>query len=218
MDLDLSNDWTVFDNTKRVTVTKAGTSEVMVVENALRHQVTRREAADSGGAYTVEDVVWNLPYAQAKAFRPVAGSLLRSETCEDEVWFVVEVARSTLESRYRCFCKNCAITPELGELIQIERSTPGRDTDNAPYAVWKPLEVNILARIQEEYSEIAVENERKRRKVSHRVYIAGPVTVQAGDRVVADQLTLNVKRVTGKGELGSMIVLDAELADDPEAG
>jgi hypothetical protein len=105
MNLDLSPDLAaIADGLESITVEPQGSSAESpgaVVPHALRRAMTVQEAAASGGRYTTADVVWHLPVAEL-AQSPRPGDVIRDG--DGGSWLILEVARTTLRTRWRCTC------------------------------------------------------------------------------------------------------------------
>ena len=113
-DLDLTNDYLVFDATESVTVRRvtagpttsnAGIiSETLIdtaVANALRERIETREIEISGGKLRAGDVAWNIPIAQLAA-QPKAGDRIVAGT---ETWIVLRVDEVALRTAWRVIAR-----------------------------------------------------------------------------------------------------------------
>jgi hypothetical protein len=96
---------TIIDGLEPVTLrrrrTDADPAEARIA-CALRTTVKTHELAAGGGKYTASDAVWHLPAAELSE-PPALGDLL----CDGagRRWAVLEVARTTLGTRWRCIAR-----------------------------------------------------------------------------------------------------------------
>ena len=104
MPLDISGDYAIWDGSETVTHTsKPATGNVTdSVAKALRRAVTIREVTASGGYYTMQDTIWHLALDEM-AYTPKEGDT--TTDASSVVWTIIEVAKQTLSSRWRCVCR-----------------------------------------------------------------------------------------------------------------
>lgn len=215
---DIEDDLDDVDGIEDVFLTYVGTN-VEVEVKALRHQISAREAAASGGAYTVADTMFNVK-AKALDAPPGIGSLISTDD-RAETWTVFGVDRAAARTRYRILCKRApALSTDAPdtEYVTLEKVTYIKDADGAKYPTWSTLASQVLARVSEIEAVSVVDSERKRLKVSHQVFVDADyaTTVTAGQRIRrgSGELLL-VRRVTGKSTLGGQVVLECERQRRP---
>ena len=134
----------VIDDLAQVTLIRAGTLAETVVNSALSQTIRTREAESSGGRYLSSDVVWHLPAAQLpEAPRP--GDVLVES---GRRWTILDVQQATLRSRWRCVCRELAITAGLDEFVDIEKALYEKTNAGAQRAVWFTWRSGVRAKIQ----------------------------------------------------------------------
>jgi len=218
---DIEDDLDDVDGVEDVFLTFVGTA-VEVEVPASRHQISVREAAASGGAYTTADTIFNIASKRLDS-PPGVGSLVKTDD-RLETWTVNGVDRAAARTRLRLWCKQVAVlpppeegAPEASEFIVIEKPTYTKDKDGMKTATWTDLQVDVVARIQEMQSETIVEVDRRRVKITTQIFVEGlSAEVNAGMRVRrASGERLLIRRLTGRTTVGGLVVLEAERARTP---
>lgn len=210
--LDIDDDFDVFDNTEEVQLTLAGTNVTFEV-CALRRQVSVREAAASGGAYTARDVNFSVPRKSVCKTPPGVGSLLVTQ--DQEYFTIVGVDVASFKSRYRCYCRAPVLASELSELLTIEEPTYLRDRTNAPYESWTPAYANVLGKVYESESQDVIVNE-DRQKVPHvMIYLKGQYDIQPNFRIRDSKGNLYLIHRVTTARLGGLMSLEATSARMP---
>lgn len=202
--LDLDDDFEVFDNQESVKLTLAGTSTT-VVTCALRRQLSVREAAASGGAYTVRDVNFHIPRSGVCKSPPGVGSLLETES--SEIFTILQVDKATLKSRFKCTCREPILQSDLDEDLVIESVTYLRDRMNSPYEQWNSRQ-NIKGKVyvNANMDEIKLETRRDMKDVS--IYLAGSPEIESNWRIRKGTETFLIKQIT-RPRLGMLTALIA---------
>lgn len=227
------------DGLETVIVRQAGTTAKQVVLNALRRQVSAKEAEASNGVYTQHDVKWELPTRKRDTgvFTPEAGDLIVSEqvvnpNIKEEIlddfsngsiaWTVNAVDLSTLKTRWRCWSKRLNLDDDNKETLIIEKATYKRDGTGALKPTWASFLTALDGHVQEVLSDLVVRHERREVKITHQVFVKDPdgtddlSTIQAGMRVKrADNSYLNIVRVTHKDDIMKLTMLDTVATRSP---
>lgn len=218
MPLDLTNDYKLWDGVETVTVIQAGTGKRQIVNHALQRGVTVRDAIGSDGTYQQGDVKWTLPVAECVVFKPDTGDFVQQ--ADQTLWSIGTVELVSLKSRFRPWTKRVNLRPETAIDLKIYKPKFKKDETGAPEAIFK-LWKQTTGHINELASQIEIEvgggqHGRRRVKITHQIFIADQLDVQAGFKVVDPTgATWNVNRVTGKTSIGVAVTLDVEQARTP---
>ena len=216
MDVDHGADLASVDGCEHATYFPVGTSITQKIDACVVTKISVREAAASGGTYTTLDRKALVAAAEVVDNPPEVGGLLETHD-GDELWYVVGVELLAQRKVFRMFLRVALLHTQLKERVSIEEVEWGVDDDLSPTETWTAHASNVAAAFQTVDSALVVESERRSVKVTHRVYVAGPETIQAGMRVVdGNGDKFKVLRVTNKGGLGTLIILDAVKDHDPQ--
>ena len=103
MNLNVDDDYLIFDNTEAVTVTlnRSGTAEEVVVSNALRRALTREDRR-TVVALKVDNTIWNIAVTQLGATKTLKNG--DTITAGTEIWHVEAVTMNTWRTRWRAVC------------------------------------------------------------------------------------------------------------------
>jgi head-tail adaptor len=189
LNLNLATDADHFDGLTPVTVRSSDQSAINTVSGALRRAVTQREAAAADGKYTESDVKWHLPAVQI-ATPPEPGATITDTA--GNVWTVLAVERQSLDNRWRCWTRDLAVAAGLDQLITVEKAVWNKSPSGAPVAAWAPLRTSLRARIQPREGRIDVEHDRRLVRITHEVYLAEPIPLDANFRIVHEEVVYNV--------------------------
>lgn len=197
---DFSN---VIDGLQSVTLTRSGSSTPVQIEDALRRAVTTAEAATvrstfsassspSQGKYTASDVAWHLP-AAALGEPPLPGDVI--EDGDSRRWTVLAVVQATLDSRWRCICRNLAIAAGLDQYVDIERATFVKSDGGAAEPTWNTWLTGLPARIQPIAAKVENLDDRRVTTTTFKVFLAEAVAVNHTHRLKGPDGT--IYRITG---------------------
>lgn len=194
----------------------ASTAESRRLATVLRSPVSVREAAASGGVYTTQDTRFAMLRSEfLEGALPEVGGLIEVES---EIWAVYGLDVIVHAAQYRAWCKRELIRGQLPATLRIQKPAYARDADLVLKPNWTDVISGAAGRVQEVLQELVVEHERRRTKVTHRVYAeVEEGVVQAGWRILCDGNTYNILRISGRGVLGTLEVFDVELARQPQA-
>lgn len=210
--LDLDEDFEVFDNTEEVTLTLAG-SNASVEVCALRRQLSVREAAASGGAYTSRDVQFSIRRSKVCKTPPGVGSLITSR--DGELFTVYGVDTASLKSRYRCWCREPIMQSSLDQLLSVESPTYSLDEYDAPYTTWVTVHTNVPGKIYVVDTENEVAREDRQFKPKVMIYLVGVNNIEPNWRIKDEAGNYyNVSKVTTP-PLGGLVALEATSARTP---
>jgi hypothetical protein len=216
--LNIQNDFTVFDGIEAVQIIQAGTGTRQLIQHALQQGINSRDAISSDGTYQQGDVKFSIPDVECVVFKPSAGDFILD--VEKTLWSIGQVERLTLKTRWQPWCKKVSLRPETAVDLKIYKATFRKDSSGAAqpkFKLWKETKghINELA------SEIEVETggsqfNRRRLKITHQIFIADQLDIQAGWKIVdSTGATWNINRVTGKTSIGVAVTLDVEKSRTP---
>jgi head-tail adaptor len=225
MRADIQDDLKYADNLESGIFWFAGSGRSRQLPTLLRSTISVREAAASGGAYTTRDSKISMLRSEFdEDALPEVGGLIE---IEDQVWTVFAIDRAAHRGRYTAYCRLEMVRGDLASTCAIQRPQYTKDDDLVPVASWQDVFKPVACKIQEVGSELVVESQRKRARITHRVYAA--VTegaVQAGWRILdigggaydyqKTGIFYNILRIAGRGVLGTLEVFDVELARKPQ--
>jgi hypothetical protein len=212
---DIANDLLVTDGLEEVRVHFPGTDRSRVVPHVLRSAVSVREAAASGGTYTVQDAKFNLMHSEFASDLPEVGGLIEAFK-GTELWSITALDKAGYAGTYRAWCKRSILRSALTEPLQIQAANFAKSDDLVAKRSWHTIG-NALGKIQEVAQELVVEHERRRVRVTHTIFLPGETVVAAGQRIVDSAgVVYHVLRYTGKDILGDLTAIDCELARTPQ--
>lgn len=214
--INFDEDFDVLDDVEAIFFTPVGALTSVKLPKAFIRAVTVREAATSGGAYSERDTVFTIPRCAVDR-PPEAGSLIL--TCNrDELYYVYAVDRIINRTQYRMISRRGYLQRELTDIVTVSQNAGGKDSYGVPYKRWIPFLLNQPAKIQE--LENSVESDQDRVIVGRtvQIYTESTQEIVSGMRVeTKDRKVWNINSVTGKGELGLLVVLDCTEARSPGA-
>lgn len=133
----------VTDGMSSVTLTQSQGSLSVEVMHALHRAMETKEAKQSGGRYTVNDVVWHLPASELPE-PPRLGDLLVD--AQGQRWTILQVQAATQGSRWRCVARNLTIVEGLDQTVGIEQAIHDRWAETAALAALLPAERVTIGR------------------------------------------------------------------------
>ena len=216
-DLGLSTDLaTVADGLEAATLVGRGMeagSPGTVVHHALRRAVTTHEAAASEGRYTASDVTWHLPVAEAPV-APRLGDVLRDAA--GRRWMVLDVARTTLGSRWRCATRSLAIVMGLDDTITVLRASYAKGDGGAMEPTWQPWKTGIRARIQPTTTRSEIQHDARVATIRCTIYVEEVLSLDPTYRIQGpDGLVYKVVSTTGPDRIGELQSIEAEVTPWP---
>jgi head-tail adaptor len=179
--LDLTDDLNCVDGRQAVTLWPPDGGAAVAVAGAVRRGLARREREASQGKYLAADCRWHLPADQVPA-PPAPGTRIADSA--GETWTVLEVQPAALGSRWVCHARNLAIAGGLTQRITLQRAAWTKDAHGAAVAAWSDHLVGLRARLQPEGATIGEAADRPATRGRCRIYLAEPVAVDEGFRVL----------------------------------
>jgi hypothetical protein len=134
----------VADGLAPVTVIRPGSSDSTQVAHALRRTVKVREVKELDGNYWAADVTWHLPIGEITA-RPRLGDIIIE--ADGQRWTVLNVRKTTINSRWHCICRNLAVVHGLDQFVDIEKVTYSKSDDGADVPTWRAWKTGLKAKI-----------------------------------------------------------------------
>lgn len=152
------------------------------VANALRRAISTREIVQSKGQWRQGDVRWHI-YETQLTSPPAMGSVIIDGNGTE--WTVLAVDRETLDSRWRCWCRNNALALVGETLVEIQKAAFTKGTNGAQVATFGEWAVDVRARVQRlDAQELVVENGRRVLIQPAEIYTLYPFQVDNRFRVV----------------------------------
>jgi len=180
------------DGLQSVTITRPGSSMVDTLTSALCRVVSTAEADASGGKCTASDVAWHLPASELSG-SPQPGDVIVDG--HGQRWTVLVVELATLDSRWRCICRNLAIVCGLNEYVEIEQATYAKGSGGADEPTWRTCRAGLRARIQPSPSEVKDSHQRQVTAARFRIFLAEDVPLDHTHRIKGSDGT--VYRISG---------------------
>ena len=171
------------------------------VEGVKRHMVSSREAEMSGGAYVAKDSVFNLPSAECIHDPEVGWPLVDGET----IWTILQVDEASQSSRWRCTCRNFALTDGLSDTIEVWTPTHRKDSAGGELPEFLPRHMGVQAKVQEMSGANIDEAGRDGTQTDFRLFVAQRLYVDKQDQV----------RWVKRGESPTILEFLAFEAPDP---
>lgn len=170
-------------STVRLRVVRSDGDRDFLVEGARQHQITVTEAESSGGAYTTQDCVWNLP-AENSLYTPEVGYLIveTEGTDRGKTWTILQADRATWKSRHRLTCRDLVLSG-LTHAIDIWQPTDKEDAAGGHVNTFLPLYLGVQARVQETGAAGIEELGKIDQAFDYRVFVGRRVYVDAGMQV-----------------------------------
>jgi hypothetical protein len=197
LDLDLTADLELFDGLRRVVYHQLRTDgrvNECWIRHALRHQVGLREAAASGGRYTTQDVIFNVPESEL-SWSPGPGDKIREEepSGQRRTWTILSVELASLRSRYRLTCRDLVLVNRLTDAITIWAPINVQDAagsrvqdviQGGPLPGYSPVQEGVPALIQEVGGEGLNRHGRRVSRRRYKIHCGERVHVSPQDRIV----------------------------------
>lgn len=181
-------------------------------EKCLRRAVTQKEAAASDGKYTTNDVVFHLSINEI-ATQPALGSSIIDDL---GTWRILEVARQTLSARWRCICRNLAITADLCTLVTIQFATYAKGLSGAQEPTWATQQANVRAKVQLEGADRTVEHQAQHTPRLASIYFVDQVLLTTNHRIVGpDGAIYKVKSWEDADRIDALYKVNAEVTRWP---
>ncbi len=206
----------VADGLEAVTLRRRGSSPAApgaVIGHALRRAVTTREAAASDGHYTASDVTWHLPVAELPA-APRLGDVLCDAA--GRRWTVLDVAGTTLGSRWRCAARSLAVVYGLDDTISVLQAvyTPG--AGGAAVPAWQVWLTGIRARIQPVAAQSDVLHAAWQTVTRYRIFVEQTLSLDHTHRIRGpDGTVYKILGATAAELIGELESIEAEVTPWP---
>ncbi|HBO44678.1 MAG TPA: hypothetical protein DD670_12250 [Planctomycetaceae bacterium] len=169
----------VADFQQEATLERPGTSDSWPLCRAVASPIRASEARSSAGAYTQDDVVWNLDAGELPA-TPQPGDVVVDS---DLRCWVVLAARRGATGRWRCICRNLAIVQSLDQAIDVEVAVRSKDAAGAEVVSWQPWRTGVAARVQPIRSTVANIHQRLGQVSEWKVFVADQLDIDHTHRI-----------------------------------
>lgn len=199
MNVDTEMDWWVWDGQEAIIFNSVRTgangtvvAQQFPVATAVRHFLTKRELAASGGVYTGHDRHWFLPQALLPtSIRPKPADFITDS--QGENWTILDDSHQDRGGTWKLTCRNLILAWQLNDTINIERAAISFDlagaqvqaypTGPAPNGGTVPYP-NLRCRVQPEEEEIIEQLEVRGAGTHYRVIVAQQLIVDVqNDRI-----------------------------------
>ena len=209
MNLDLSDEWLVWDQLEPVTLTSTRRTGPVheQVSNVRKKAVTVKDAAVSFGAYQHGDTFFYVPAVLLGSTfgDPKPGDVVLDGNQDRYTVLQVEVRRKDgfRAQTYKLTARNLAIAFDLKDSIDIESPIMMLDKAGANYVTnWEIRYRDLPARVQKISDALAEERGIKGFKGTFQVTLDRQVIVAAHDRVAWYGTLMNIERTEFHGQLG----------------
>ena len=198
----------VIDNMEAATVQRPGSSQTSSTNGALRRAVTTREAQTSQGEYTLSDVVWHLPADDIVEPPRPADIIVDGDGTR---WTVLDVSRTTADSRWRCVCRNLVVAHGLDQFVDIERAVYTKDIRGARQASWHLSWTGLAAKIQPVAAQNTDGNQQDVTLGEYRVFLAESIELDHTHRIKGpDGRRYVVKGYNKPDRIDALLEIDAQ--------
>jgi hypothetical protein len=170
----------VTDGLVPVTFLRPGTSLTAAVSHALVHATRLINVERSDGQYSTHDVVWHVP-SEELPVAPRPGDVLVAG--DGQRWTVLVVQRATLDSRWRCVCRNLSRMHGLDQYIDIEKASYTKGEQGEAAAAWHVWRTGLRAKIQPVGSEATREHDHPTTIERYRIYCAEDLELDHHHRI-----------------------------------
>jgi hypothetical protein len=133
-----------------------GGFDPFTITNAVRYDVSLKEAAESNGVYLSGDVVWTLPISPDNNYQPRPGSTITdnqgfppgSTVPYPAVYTVLEVQTGVASYHYVLHTRQLAIHPDIGTTVNLQTPTITTTAGLGRTTSWATIRSTISCRIQ----------------------------------------------------------------------
>lgn len=147
VELDVTGDLLIFDGLETITLLQpdsAGVDQSTTIEDALRRNIPKREAANSNGEYSTEDTRFHFQTTDAT---PRIGDRITDQ--DGTTFTILEPWYDTLNSRWKCVARNLDVFYELDTIAKIQVAEFTQGTSGEQVCSWKTI-ATVTASIQEQ--------------------------------------------------------------------
>jgi hypothetical protein len=210
----------VVDAVESVTLLRRGSSPGQpgtLIAHALRRSTSTEETtfgnrseirkhADSDAHAQAADVNWHLPVEELPTAPQLGDVILDGAGCR---WTILEVHRTTLGSRWRCYTRELAIVYGLDDTITILQAEYAKSEAGAAEATWQIWRTGVRARLQPLDVKVGVEHAARGAAVRFRVFLEDNFLFDHTFRIQgADGSQYQILWATGAPRLGELQMLE----------
>ena len=185
--LDLSRNYLAWTNTQtiRLRVVRRDKDIDYQMDNVRRHIIQKTEAEESGGAVVARDVVFNIPAAKilTDVYEPEVGYLILDRADDSRQYTILQVDEASQSSRYRCTCRNLALTDGLSDTIEVWSPTYRKDAAGGDVGEFLPKYQGVQCKVQEVSGTDVEEHSRQGTALEYRITLGRRLYVDSTDQV-----------------------------------
>lgn len=202
----------------------AGSFEVIPI--AKKRNLTRRELAASGGAYSAADVVWLIPTALVSSGRPLKlGDVVEDDNPQNDTadrWTIIELGQQKNGWTYRAVTRDLSVVYDLRDTINVERPRISYDTAGATILAFPSdaetsggeiLYGNLVCKVQPTTQEIVTARGITGTEQHYDIFCSRQINVVQYDRIAwtVGNLTtyLDILAVRHPQEITELPVIEA---------
>ncbi len=206
--LAIADDLDVFDGLAAATLTHRADSSSDNV-TGVKRSISTREAADSDGKYTTDDVRFHFKTNEVSA-DPLPGDTITDAS--GVVWTILAVQRDTLSTRWRLISRRLDIVDEASTLITIQEATWTKSTGGAQVASWDNWKTNVRAKVQRLSADEATDDNQRQVKAQFVVICEVQNLVGKSHRIIdADGVTYRIKGYRQTDRIDSLYEILVEV-------
>lgn len=172
------------------------------IDDCLRRSITLKEATQSNGKFTTEDVAFHFPISQIAA-EPELGSFIRDT---DGDWTILAVQTQTLNNRYRLICRLLTIVDEQATLVTIQRAKWAKDATGGLVATWYDYLLDQRCKIQRDTATVEMTHDAQHMPALGWAYFQTQIAVTNEMRIV-DVANETIYQIVGASEFDSISAL-----------
>lgn len=185
--LDLSRNYLAWTNTQtiRLRVVRRDKDIDYQLDNVRRHIIQKTEAEESGGAVVARDVVFNIPAAKilTDVYEPEVGYLILDRADDSRQYTILQVDEASQSSRYRCTCRNLALTDGLADTIEVWSPTYRKDAAGGDVGEFLPKYQGVQCKVQEVSGTDTTEHTRQGTVLEYRITLGRRLYVDSTDQI-----------------------------------
>jgi hypothetical protein len=210
MNLDLTDDYLVFDGRESVTAYPATAPEIglgwthgksVAVADARIEKITEREYEPTAGATVRVDTRFRLPVKTAAGYVPSVGDVVVRSG--GETWTVVEAGMPRFGNSYSCYCLRLEVSGGLGETLTFSPSVA--TNVKGSLVMTRGNSTTTAGRVQPLGEQEIIFQAQLGFDVNYKVYTAVDLPAKNGDLFVdAAGVTYEVKSSSGRQRIDTL--------------
>ena len=211
--VDIADDLLLMDGLAKVILTRRVGNPQANIE-ALRRKISNREMAISDGRYTSSDVRFHVRVNEFgnENPKPVIGDTISD--IDGDIWTILAVSKTTLDTRFALHCRNLAITEDISTLVEIQVATYTKGNYGEQIATWATVDgmASVRAKIQLVSGNREIDNDRLSHDEKYQIYFLTQWTATPSHRVIGPNGTkYRVLGISNPDDITQLFSVDAEL-------